>query len=224
MRLRTRSAGTGVVALISRLRRWTRFLRGSYALSARTRSGFLPFRRPGRVLVGPADGGVDVHVPDVQALRVCLGLEPGDDPGPDAVPVPASEQVIHPVPGPVAFRHIAPGSTGPGPPPHASISCRRVRTGGRPGLMPCGSNGSRRAHWPSVRSLRSTVRDHPRPRSTPRRTPPRNHSPRLPAHPVPAAAESVQPHQENGRPRTSDEETHKVHTGQPSGRPDQGPR
>ncbi|MFJ3779981.1 MBL fold metallo-hydrolase [Streptomyces sp. NPDC090075] len=47
-----------------------------------------------------------------------------------------------------------------------SFSCRRVHTCGRPGLMPCGSNGSSRAHWPFVRSPRPTARDHQRTRST----------------------------------------------------------
>lgn len=56
------------------------------------------FRGPGGVLVGPADGGVDIHVPGDQALRVRLSLELSDDPAPGA---------------------IAPGSTGTGPPPDA---------------------------------------------------------------------------------------------------------
>ena len=47
-----------------------------------------------------------------------------------------------------------------------SISCRRVHTGGRPGLMPRGSSGSSRAHWPFVRSPRPTAGDHQRSRST----------------------------------------------------------
>ncbi|MFD5164493.1 hypothetical protein ACFWMJ_41785 [Streptomyces hawaiiensis] len=56
-----------------------------------------PFRRTGGVLVGPADGEVDVHVPGDQALRIRLGLEPGDDPGPGVIPLPVAEQVIDPV-------------------------------------------------------------------------------------------------------------------------------
>lgn len=173
--------GTGMVALIPRLRRWARLRRESYALSARTRSGRLrglpgprrgtrmasstgsncgesprwpamittltgfrpcstarwilvvrpprerpgpwsagstamppggsfcrsPFRCPGGVLVGPADGGVDIHVPGDQALRVRLSLELSDDPGPRAIALPAPEQVVDPFPGPVAFRHTA---------------------------------------------------------------------------------------------------------------------
>lgn len=65
-----------------------------------TPSGDPPFRRPGGVLVGPADSRVDVHVPGDQALRIGLGLKLGDDPRPIAVPLPAPEQVIAPVHGP----------------------------------------------------------------------------------------------------------------------------
>lgn len=64
-----------------------------------------------------------------------------------------------------------------------SISCR-VHTGGRPGLMPCGNNGSSQAHWPFVRSPRPTKRDHPQPRSTFATDP----SPRTPGGRVPPAA------------------------------------
>jgi hypothetical protein len=78
-----------------------------------------PFRRSGGVLVSPAEGRVDTHVPGDQALRVRLGLESGDDLGPGAIPLPAPDQVIDPIPRPVPFWHIPPWGTGPGPPPYA---------------------------------------------------------------------------------------------------------
>jgi hypothetical protein len=60
----------------------------------------IPLRRPSRMLVGPADRGVDVHVPGDQALGIRLGLHLSDDPGPGAIALPAPEQVIDPVHGP----------------------------------------------------------------------------------------------------------------------------
>ena len=41
-----------------------------------------------------------------------------------------------------------------------SIICRRVHTGGRPGFLPWGNSGSRRAHCTSIRSPRTTKQDH----------------------------------------------------------------
>lgn len=78
-----------------------------------------PFSPPGGVLVGPADRGVDVHLPGDQALRVRLGLALGDDQGPGTIALPAPEQVIDPVPRAVALGHITPRSTSTGPPPYA---------------------------------------------------------------------------------------------------------
>lgn len=78
-----------------------------------------PFRRPGGVLVGPADGGVDVDGPGDQALRVGFGLELREDPCPGSVSLPASEQVVDPVPRAIAFGHVTPRGAGPSSPPHA---------------------------------------------------------------------------------------------------------
>lgn len=124
--------------------------RGRAARRRRRRAvpfGGPPFRRSGGVLVGPADGGVDVHVPGDQHLGVRLGLQLGEDPRPAAG---TSRQGA-----PVRVRHRMP-----------SMSCLRVHTCGRPGFMPRGSRGSSRAHWPFVRSPRPTGSDHQRTGST----------------------------------------------------------
>lgn len=76
--------------------------------SSTSRSSYPYFHRSGGILVGPADGGIDVDMPGDQALGVCLGLEPGEDPRPGAVPLPAPEQVIDPVPRPITFGHVPP--------------------------------------------------------------------------------------------------------------------
>jgi hypothetical protein len=113
------------------------------------------FDAPVGVLVGRADGGADVHVPGDRAIGVGLSLEPGDEPGPGAVALPAPEQVAAPVPGSLAFRHITAGSNGPGPPSYAvyQLPSRPHRRPAR--FTPCGSNGSSRAHWLFVRYPRS---------------------------------------------------------------------
>lgn len=59
-----------------------------------------PFPRPGGVLVGPADGGIDVDLPGDQVLRIRLGLELDEDVLPGSVALPAAEQVVHPPHGP----------------------------------------------------------------------------------------------------------------------------
>lgn len=125
-----------------------------------------PFRRPGGVRVSPADGGIDVHIPRDQTLRIGLGLELGDDPRPRAIALPPSEQVVDPVPRAVPLGHITPGRTSSGPPPYAVYQLPPSPHRRTAGLMPCGNNGSSRAHWLFVRSPRLTKRDHPRPRST----------------------------------------------------------
>jgi len=51
----------------------------------------VPFSRPGRVLVGPADRGAGVDVPADESLGIGLGLQLGEDPLPAAVPLPAAE-------------------------------------------------------------------------------------------------------------------------------------
>lgn len=53
-----------------------------------------PFSLPGRVLVGPDDGGVDVEVPGDQVLGAGPGLQLGKDPLPDTVSLPAAKQVV----------------------------------------------------------------------------------------------------------------------------------
>ncbi|MFC9291736.1 hypothetical protein, partial [Streptomyces sp. NPDC057052] len=52
------------------------------------------------LLAGPAPGLL-------RALREALGLEPGGDPGPGAVALPAAEQVVDPIPGPRLPAHLA---------------------------------------------------------------------------------------------------------------------
>lgn len=75
--------------------------------------------RPCSVLVGPADGGVDVEVPGDQVLRLRAGLELGEDPLPGAIPLPTTEQVLHPAPRPVLPGHVPPRDAGTDPEPYA---------------------------------------------------------------------------------------------------------
>ncbi len=60
-----------------------------------------PFGRPGRVLMRPGDRGVRAHIPGDQPGRVRDGLQPGQDPHPSSVTLPAPEQAVHRLPGPV---------------------------------------------------------------------------------------------------------------------------
>ncbi len=99
------------------------------------------FRRPD-VLVVSADSGGDVHLPGDQALRVGLSLHLGHDPRPSAISLSEFGTGRRPSPRSVAFRHITPGVPVRVRHRIPSISCRRVHTGGRPCLMPCGNNDS----------------------------------------------------------------------------------
>jgi hypothetical protein len=85
-----------------------------------------PSHRSCGMLMGPADSGVDVHVPGDQAVRIRLSLELGDDPCPGAVPLPAPEQVVDPVLRSVTLWHAPPLGPGSGVRHRMpSISCRR---------------------------------------------------------------------------------------------------
>lgn len=75
-----------------------------------------------------ATGETAVVLTQVRARARATGR---DDPGPSAIPLPAAEQVLDPVPGPVALRHIAPGDTRAGPPPYAVYRPDRPWCGGR---------------------------------------------------------------------------------------------
>jgi hypothetical protein len=78
-----------------------------------------PFPRSGGVLVGPADGGVDVEVPGDQVLGIGPGLEFGEDALPGAVALPPAEQVVRPAPRPVLGGHVSPRDAGTNPEPYA---------------------------------------------------------------------------------------------------------
>ena len=130
-------------------------------------SGGPPFPRPGGVLVGPADGGVDVEVPGDELLR--RRPRPG-----------SSAKIRCQVPSRCQRRNrsydLAQGPYRSATSRHGtpvrvrnrmpSISCRLVHIGGRPGFLPRGNSGSRRAHCASVRSPRATKQDHLTSRST----------------------------------------------------------
>ncbi len=77
------------------------------------------FPRPGGMLMGAHNGGVDVEVPGDQVLRVGLGLQLGEDPMPGSVPLPAAEQVVRSAPRPVLLGQVPPGDPGADPEPYA---------------------------------------------------------------------------------------------------------
>jgi hypothetical protein len=77
-----------------------------------------PFCAPGRVLVGPRDGGVHADVPGDQPGRIRAGLQPGQELSPGPVALPASKQPVDAGPRPVLGRHVPPRRVGAGPPPH----------------------------------------------------------------------------------------------------------
>ncbi len=93
------------------------------------------------------DGGVDAYVPRDQALCVGLCLQLLEDSCPGAVALPPPEQVVGPVPRPIALREITPRRVGPGPgpPPYPVDQLPRVQVRGRPGFLPTGSHGSSRS-------------------------------------------------------------------------------
>lgn len=66
----------------------------------------------------------------VQVLGVRLGMEGGEDPLPDAVPLPATEQVVRPAPWPVLGRQVPPRAASTDPEAYAvdqlpPTKCRR---------------------------------------------------------------------------------------------------
>ncbi|GAA2974596.1 hypothetical protein GCM10010446_68550 [Streptomyces enissocaesilis] len=116
---------------------------------------------PGRMLVGAADRGVDAQVPRDRTLRVGQSLEPGKDPLPSAVPLPATEQVVDPAPRSVLGGYVPPRNTGTDPEPY-TVGQMPPRPDGRRSRLgpPFGNSGSRTAHCSSVRSPRPMNRDH----------------------------------------------------------------
>ena len=118
------------------------------------RVGGPPFAGPGGVLMGTGDGGVDADLPGDQPLGVGLGLQPGQDPLPGAIALPAAKQPIHRLPGPVAGGHIPPRRPGAGSPADPINQLAFAPVGGRPALLPLGSSGSSLAHCSLVRSPR----------------------------------------------------------------------
>lgn len=91
-------------------------IRDSASPSAPSTTG-RPSRSRGAVTL--ADRGVDVDVPGDEFLGIGLGLQLGEDPLPGAVPLPATEKVVHPGPRAVSLGHIPPRSTGTGAKPYA---------------------------------------------------------------------------------------------------------
>jgi hypothetical protein len=75
-----------------------------------------PLCGPGSVLVRPGHRGIHADLPGDQALGVGLGLQGGENPPPGAVALPAPEQPVHRLPGPVAGGHVPPRRAGAGPP------------------------------------------------------------------------------------------------------------
>jgi hypothetical protein len=73
--------------------------------------------RPGGVLVGSGNRGLDADVPGDQVGGVGAGLQPDQDLSSGAVVLPAAVQAVDRLPWPVAHRHVPPGGTDPGPPP-----------------------------------------------------------------------------------------------------------
>src|SRR5207248_9626162 len=76
-----------------------------------------PLPGTGGVLMGTGDGRVNAHVPRDQTHRIGLTLQPGQDPRPGAITLPAPVQPVHRTPVPVTVRHVPPRRPGPYPPP-----------------------------------------------------------------------------------------------------------
>ena len=70
----------------------------------------------GRMLVRPADGGIDIHLPVDQPGRIRSGLQRRDEHGPHPGPLPTAKQPIDRLPWPVPRRQIPPRRTRPDPP------------------------------------------------------------------------------------------------------------
>jgi hypothetical protein len=71
----------------------------------------------GRVLMRPSDRGIHTDIPGDQPGRVRPGLQPGHHPPPHTAPLPAAEQAVHRLPGPVTRWHVPPRRPDPHPPP-----------------------------------------------------------------------------------------------------------
>lgn len=74
---------------------------------------------PGRMLMGAADRGIDAKVPRDRPLRIGLGLEPGEDPLPGAVPLPSAEHFVDPASRSVVDGEVPPRDTDPDSKPYA---------------------------------------------------------------------------------------------------------
>jgi hypothetical protein len=103
--------------------------------------------RPGGVLVSPADRGVDVHRPSDATVRVGSRLELGEQPCPHAQALPAAEQSVDRLPGPIAGWEVTPRSPGLRSPPD-SVDQHPLRPG-RPARRRCGRQ-KRLQHGPLI--------------------------------------------------------------------------
>ena len=72
----------------------------------------------GSMLVCPADGGVDIDLPEDQPGRISPRLQQRQQPGPHTPTLPSPEQSIHRLPRSVLERQVPPRNSGPNPPPH----------------------------------------------------------------------------------------------------------
>lgn len=70
----------------------------------------------GRVLVSPADRGVDIRLPRDQPAGIGPGLQPAQYCCPDTGALPATEQPVDRLPRPVLTRQVPPWGTSPYPP------------------------------------------------------------------------------------------------------------
>src|SRR5207248_9174599 len=65
-----------------------------------------PLPGTGGVLMGTRDGRVNAHVPRDQTQHISPALQPGHDPPPAPITLPASVQPVHRAPRPVALRPV----------------------------------------------------------------------------------------------------------------------
>lgn len=72
----------------------------------------------GSMPVCPADGGVDIDLPEDQPGRISPRLQQREQPGPHTPTLPSPEQSIHRLPRSVLKRQVPPRNSGPNPPPH----------------------------------------------------------------------------------------------------------
>src|SRR3712207_8122961 len=69
--------------------------------------------------MGPGDGAVHAHGPFDFRSYIGVLLNPREQPLPSSVLPPANKAVVAGLPGTVALRHVAPGSSSPNPPEDA---------------------------------------------------------------------------------------------------------